>query len=424
MIENSVEKPIRILVISSMLAYPLDNGGAVRLYNIYSRLRKKHHITWVSPIWPGREQYSRDTERYSHEFFPLPGGDDHYPFPDRGFKKLFFHLVCRIHWERLFRYFYGYAQAPNMYWLPKTSERSAFVSDLISKNQFDVIVTEFEGNAELLPSCPIPPAVLSVHNIQSQLFIRSRTIIPGNWEDRLFYLPELLKIISYEKKNYRRYQLAITVSENDRKYLRKRCKNLPVAVIPNGVDLSVFNTTNLLDEKPNALAYFGTFQTTQNIDAILYFCKEILPLIRAKIPGVEIIVIGRNPPEELSQYSGIKLMGFVDNLAATLAQASAVIVPLRMGGGTRLKIIEALGMSKAIISTSIGCEGIQVTHEKDILIADTPKKFSEYAINLLENPPLRHAISRRGRELAEKLYNWDVLVEKYDRLLHDLVKEK
>jgi len=258
-------------------------------------LAAKHRITWVSPIWPGTEQYVSESERFCKRVVPL-SLNDQIPFPESGWQHLLLRSVAPLHWERLFVYCFGYVSAPGLYWLPASPDRLAQVSAIAASSQFDLVVCEFEGNAEVVPAGNSIPQVVVLHNTQSILFKRIREMYPTTWEDRLFYWPERWKIARYEKRVYSKYDLGITTSVQDRQLLRERCPHLPSELIPNGVDAKEFRP----DWSPNttkSLMFFGHYGYPPNSDGILYFCRTILPLIRERANDVEIWVVGHQPPK-------------------------------------------------------------------------------------------------------------------------------
>jgi polysaccharide biosynthesis protein PslH len=410
---------MNILVISSQLPYPFDNGALARLYNIYSRLGQEHQITWLCPIWDGTEANIRGAEKFVQRVVPLPRGEQR-PLPTRGWKYLLLRLVAPFHWARLFVFCFGYVEAPGLYWMIPSPERLEAVKKLVGENKFDLIMCEFEGNAELVgKSVKIPKAIMT-HNVQSGLFTRIRKMYGMGWEDRLFYLPELLKVIWYERMYSSRFQLGITVSREDQKVLQHHSPGLRVEMIPNGVDLDFYRPTDTVVQ-PKTLVYIGNYSYPPNADAALYYCESILPLIRSEVPDIHTVFVGMKPPEALKTFPGVETTGFVQDIRPFVAQAGCVIVPLRVGGGTRLKILDSLAMGKAIVSTSLGAEGIDLTHGKDILLADRPDDFARCVTRLVNQPDFGRQLGENGRNLVERKYSWDVLVDQLTEYLQEII---
>ncbi len=401
---------MNILVISAMLPYPVDNGGANRLYNLYTRIAKKHTLTWVCPVWKGQEGNVWGVEAFSDRVVQLPRSDER-PLPERGWGGLLKKVVAHLHWERLFVYCFGYVDAPGLYWLPATPERMETVERVLSEKPYDLVVTEFEGNAELVQAVKDIPCVLATHNVASSIFKRIRSTHPGDWEDRLFAGLELQKIIRYEQQNYAAYQGAVAVSEEDRRVLQERCPGLPVEIIPNGVDIEYYRPSKTPVDA-HSMVYIGNYSYPPNADAMLYFCREIFPLIRARVADARMILLGANPPAELAGLPGVELPGFVEDIRPIVQQAGMLVVPLRLGGGTRLKILDGMALGKAIVATGVGAEGLDVRPGEDLLIADQPDAFAAAVLRLMEDAELRERLGRNGRKVVERDYDWNVLADR------------
>ncbi len=419
--ENAPPRSLKILAVSSLLPYPPDNGGITRLYNLYLRLAQHHQVTWVSPVYPGTEEYVPQVETFCRRLVPLPLSDQ-IPFPSQGVRRLWFRVVARLKWERLFVYNYGYVQAPGLYWLPASPERLATIRALVESEPFDVIVSEFEGTAEMTSWIRGIPKVIVLHNTLSTLFERARQTGPTTWEDKLFYGAELHKIRRYERKNYAAFDLGITCSQHDRELLRRRCPDLPGEIIPNGVDAQRFTPQEFTGQN-NRLMYFGHYGYPPNADAVLYFGREILPLIRQRRPDVRTWAVGHMPPAEFHAIDGLDVVGSVPDVRPYLAQADVIVVPLRAGSGTRLKILEAMAMGKAVVSTTLGAEGLDVTNGKDILLADRPEDFTDCALRLLEQPELRRSLGEHARRLVEREYDWGPIASRLEQALQNVVAQ-
>jgi polysaccharide biosynthesis protein PslH len=413
---------MKVLAVASQLPYPLVGGGEVRLYNLYSRLARQHEITWICPIWPGNEEYVHEAERLFQRVIKLPSLWKPDP-PTQGMRRLMHSAVAHTHWERLYLTCYGYVRAPGVYWLPRSPERLQVIEDMLASEPFDLLAVENMAAAELLPPKSGIPSVLTLFDMQSTLFKRARIIYATTLEDRLFYWPELAKIVRYERHTYERYDLAITMSEIDRKRLQRRCPALPAEVIPNGVDISYFMPQPEVDDG-RTLVYIGHYAYPPNADAVRYFVRTIWPLVRAHVPDAQFVAVGTQPPADLAEHPGVKVTGVVPDIRPYLARATVVVAPLRVGGGTRIKIIEALATGKAVVSTTIGAEGLDIVGDRDLLLADEPETFAAAVIRLLTNPQLRANLGRNGRLLAEQRYNWDSLAQKQDQIFRDLVNRR
>ncbi|GAG17703.1 unnamed protein product, partial [marine sediment metagenome] len=230
-----------------------------------------------------------------------------------------------------------------------------------------------------------------------------------------------------EKKMCRKFDRCLTVSENDKAELMQVCdEKASFSVIPNGVDVEYYTPRFSQEGYCTDLIHHGTMSGYMNVDGIIYFYEKIFPRIRREIPDVKLTIAGANPDKKLLNLANIDknvvVTGAVDDMRPYVAGSKVVIVPLRIGGGTRLKIPEAMAMGKSVISTSVGCEGLEVTPDKDIIIADDPKEFANHTVELLKDEGLRLKIGLNGRKLAETRYDWKMIVEELYSVHQEVVK--
>jgi polysaccharide biosynthesis protein PslH len=263
------------------------------------------------------------------------------------------------------------------------------------------------------------PSVLTHHNIESMLMER-RASVERRPLARQYLQRETSKLRSYEARMSPQYDVNIVVSPDDGQTLAARVPGVRTAVVPNGVNVEYF-TPDPTQETP-ALIYTGGMNMFANRDAVTYFLDEIWPLIRKRVPDTRFFAVGQDPPKELKAYAerdpNVVVTGFVDDIRPYVRKAAVYVVPLRVGGGTRLKVLDAMAMGKAIVSTSIGCEGIAVKPGEHLMTADSPETFAQATVTLLGDRARRHALGRAARDLVERRYAWSVvgdqLLEAYD----------
>ncbi len=263
------------------------------------------------------------------------------------------------------------------------------------------------------------PSVLTHHNIESMLMER-RASVERRPLARQYLQRETTKLRSYEARMSPQYDVNIVVSPDDGQTLAARVPGVRTAVVPNGVNVEYF-TPDPTQETP-ALIYTGGMNMFANRDAVTYFLDEIWPLIRKRVPDTRFFAVGQDPPKELKAYAerdpNVVVTGFVDDIRPYVRKAAVYVVPLRVGGGTRLKVLDAMAMGKAIVSTSIGCEGIAVKPGEHLMTADSPETFAQATVTLLGDRARRHALGRAARDLVERRYAWSVvgdqLLEAYD----------
>lgn len=254
------------------------------------------------------------------------------------------------------------------------------------------------------------PAVLTHHNIESMLMER-RAQVETRVFARKFLKREAAKLGEAERLASPRFDLNIVMSPNDERALASRAPGVRTSVVPNGVDTEYFTPDT--DKETPALIYGGGMNMFANRDAVMYFLAEIWPTVRAQRPDVRFFAVGQDPPKELVALAErdpqVVVTGYVSDIREFIGQAAVYVVPLRVGGGTRLKVLDAMAMGKAVVSTSIGCEGIDVRHNDHLVIADTPGTFTEATLALLADRGRRLTLGRAARELVERRYAWSVV---------------
>jgi sugar transferase (PEP-CTERM/EpsH1 system associated) len=299
------------------------------------------------------------------------------------------------------------------------------VHELTSQDSYDIIQIEFPFLAPYLQAVhPRSRAkrVLSMHNIESIRFGRELKCpsSKGRWLvlqwDRLFFE-------SWEKRAIEQFDGITAVSDVEKEWIQQHAPAARVELVPNGVDTKYFYPTSTWKASPS-LVFTGLMDHPPNVDAVIWFCDEILPALRRKLPHIRFKIVGIRPhPKvlELGKREGVEVTGEVADIRPYLAGSLALVVPLRSGGGTRLKILQAMAMERPVISTTLGAEGLEVTPEVNILIADTPDEFVNHILPLLASPGAAKRLGKAGRQLAVEKYDWPLclrgLESLYDRLL-------
>ena len=202
--------------------------------------------------------------------------------------------------------------------------------------------------------------------------------------------------------------------------LRQMAPNTDVHVVPNGVDVQHF-TPREVKRARETLLFFGTLSYGPNLDAVLWFCNQMWPRIRKARPEVKLEVVGLDPPSQVQQLEnlpGVQITGFVPDIRPKLWSATATVVPLRLGGGTRLKILEALAAGCPVVSTSVGAEGLSLVDGEHLLLANTPEAFALRVVELLASPDLRENLVDSGRRIARREYDWAMIARRLQSVLH------
>lgn len=279
---------------------------------------------------------------------------------------------------------------------------------LLLQNNYDTVIFE----SIFMTGYHVPdelPVVIDQHNIEHELLERTykhETSPLRKW----FNWREAHKIKPLELERCRQVRSVLVTSEREYLLLKKLAPQCHAEVVPNGVDIEMFRKDEAQQEVADRVIFTGTMNYYPNIQAVLFFARECWPRIRAQIPTATWQIVGKSPPPEVEQLAtlpGVTVTGAVPDIRPYLSSASVAIAPLFIGSGTRLKILEALAMQKAVVSTSLGCEGLAVESEKQLCIANQPEQFSQAVIDLLLSPAKRASLGQAGRTLVESRYSWE-----------------
>lgn len=371
---------------------PLDTGGKIRSYHILRELSSNHELTVA--LFYAAEKEKTHPELQSQ--FPR--------------------MICwavkaadRQSWAGRWAYAKGFfSTQPHSVARFCRPEMLHELRHLVNKEKFDLIVCDFVLAAPVIPWDAAAPKILFTHNVEATIWRRHFEVTRNPvWKG--VWWREYRTTLRMERKYARLADHVLTVSEADRRYFCKLSMPDKVTAIPTGVDVMYFQPCSGAEEA-NTLVFTGSMDWQPNEDGILFFYRKILPLIRQSVPDVVLWVVGRNPSpavQKLSQEdSAVRVTGRVDDIRPYIATASVYIVPLRVGSGTRLKIFEAMAMAKPIVSTTIGAEGLPVSHGKDVFLEDEPSHFAERVVTLLQDKRLREQLGSSARKLVEEHYSW------------------
>ena len=292
------------------------------------------------------------------------------------------------------------------------------VSELVGRNEADVIVADFLTGVPNVPLDAGVPVVFFAHNVEHQIWRRLAEVEPRSWRRRLLEI-EWRKMRREEQWACEHTALTVAVSRDDRDRLAADAPTATVVDVPTGVDVEYFNPS-ATPQVPGRLVFSGSMDWYPNEDAILHFVAETLPLVRRERPDVTLTVVGRRPSRKLRtavEQAGVIVTGTVDDVRPYLAEAELYVVPLRVGGGTRLKIFEALAAGKAVLSTRIGAEGLDVEDGRHLALADGPEAFSRAVISLLADPGRRRALAEAGRDMVQARFSWARVTKVFDQYL-------
>jgi glycosyltransferase involved in cell wall biosynthesis len=262
--------------------------------------------------------------------------------------------------------------------------------------------------------------LIDEHNIDFEVYDRMRESERSRVR-RGFYRWEQMRFRRFEPRAWRAAAGVALTSEREVEIVARHAPGTPTAFVPNGVDVDYFAPQDL-EPEPHTIVFNGVLDYRPNIDAVAWLVEEILPRVRAREPNARVQIVGRNAGPEVERLRGpaVELTGAVPDVRPYLQRAGVVSVPIRMGSGTRFKVVEGLAMARPMVSTTIGCEGIDVRHDEHLLIGDTAESFAAGILRLFDEAEVGDALGRRGRELIERRYSWehagDRLLSLYDTI--------
>jgi glycosyltransferase involved in cell wall biosynthesis len=393
--------PVRILWVKANKLLPVRSGGDIRSYHTARYLALRHELSFFS-------YYDGDAdpayERLLSDEFP---GACYLPTGRRESKS------ARI-LDYLKRWPSGVPFAVSRFQVDRVQ---GTLRSWYEERRFDLAVCDFLDAAVNFPAALTLPSVLFQHNVESEIW-RRHSETETNPAKRLIYDVEFKRMLAYEQAAVKRFHHVVAVSEHDRRLMSAWVDPSRVAVIPTGVDLRQYQP-DCSDRRVAPLVMFvGAMDWEPNIDAVEFFCKEVWPSVLTQTPEAKFRIVGRNPDRRVQRLAGssIEVTGQVPAVIDHLREAAVVVVPLRIGGGTRLKIYEAMAAGKAVVSTSVGAEGLDVHHGRDIILADTPKALAESILIFLDDNGVRRQYERAATELAKR-YDWPEVTARFEEIL-------
>jgi len=395
---------MRIVFLSQRFLLPMDTGGKIRSGKILEQIAQKHHVTLISNVeFPRDEAYLNQIKNICTTFIGVP------------WKEVQKYSVK--FWLRLF------FQMFSIYPVNALNDFSRSLRQAVERESnsgvYDIAICDFVQSSLLFKGITGIPTILFQHNVESVIAERHLKRAE-NFFAKLFWWLQWKKMFLLEKKACRSFDTVISVSENDSETFRILYGLSNVEAIPTGVDtVYYYPLRDSATEKLN-LVFCGSMDWLPNEDAMVYFIKQIMPRISKKIGGATLTIVGRNPSSTLQtlaeKQSNIILTGWVEDIRPYIWQAALVVVPIRIGGGTRMKIYEAMAMGKTVISTSVGAEGLPIKNGKNIIIEDDPTIFADKIVYLLRHQREWEMIGFAASAFVRKHFSWQKIADKFTNI--------
>ncbi|MBA2620619.1 MAG: glycosyltransferase [Acidobacteria bacterium] len=401
---------MRILWLKTELLHPIDKGGKIRTYQMLKELKKNHHITYLTLDDGSAEDNALEkSAEYAHETIVIP-----HRTAAKFSAKFYFELARNTTSE-----------------LPYFMKKyvSAAMGDAIEKQakreNFDVVICDFLVPAVNMPQQVEIPTVLFQHNVEAMIW-RRHFEVQKNSVKKLYLKNQWRKSFDYERETCRKFDFVVAVSSEDAEMMRNDYGIENVADVPTGVDTEFFKRDDAIEKDEFNLVFTGSMDWLPNEDAIDWFAREIYPLVKEKIPQVSLTVVGRNPFPSLVEMGrkdpSIVVTGRVADVRPFMNKASVYVVPLRIGGGTRLKIYEAMAMRLPVVSTSVGAEGLPVEDGKEILLRDTPREFAEAVVEQLTDKIRAEKIGAQAEKTVRENFGWKTVADVFAEICENTIE--
>jgi len=408
---------MRILVVDEEIPYPLNSGKRLRTFNLLKPLAARHEIHFLCRQHQGME------ENYPLESLERIGihpiiVDD--PIRKKSGGKFYFALFVNI-----------FSRLPYSVTSHCSSRMIKKIQQLENSLEFDLIHCEWTPYAiNILDMFKRKPTLVDAHNVEALIWHRNFKI-EGNLLKKAYIYLQWKKMEKFERDIFPKFSRCVAVSEQDASMISDMTMHAKVDVVSNGVDVEYFRQQSCTAKsvaKAQDLIFTGSLDWRPNVDGIGYFLDKIFPLFQQQYPESRFFIVGRNPlsslKEKVAKFENVILTGTVDDVRPYMCKESVYVVPLRVGGGSRLKILEAFSMEMAVVSTSIGAEGLNVTDMHDIRLADSSVAFFTAIKETIESPTEAKQMGLRGRELVCNSYQWDILASRLEKSWSDAVGER
>ncbi len=387
----------------------MNRGGKIRTYNVLKELYKRDEVTYLGfdALIPGEEPLKRVSE-YCQRAVAVTHRES-----GRSEFKFFAELAGNV-----------FSSLPYSVAKLRSSEIESKCSAELSNGNVDYLVVDFVHAAVNMPQSIQAPSVLFQHNVEAVIW-RRLFEQQTNPLMRKYYELQWRRMFNFERDACRRFDTVIAVSDTDAEKMRADYGLQHVVAIPTAVDTDYFRPDPKLPRAANTLVFTGSLDWTPNIDGLKWFVDLVMPIVARAVPNVKLSVVGRNPRPDLvagiKGRPGVKLVGRVPDVRPHVQGAIASVVPLLVGGGTRMKIYESLALDTPVVSTTIGAEGLPLENDKHILIGDSPEAFAQATIRALTDNGLCVALGKQGGDFVREKFSAAAVAREFAAICHETV---
>jgi glycosyltransferase involved in cell wall biosynthesis len=409
---------MKILWLSHLVPYPPKGGVLQRSYNLLREISKYHEVdllafnqkkllgSFYNSIEEGTHAAYQELGIFCNQisFFDIQSEEKNYGNYLLAIKSL-------------------YGDPYNINWL-KSDKFSRQIDKYLESSNYDFVhfdtislIPYFKNIRDNIPT------ILDHHNIESHMLLR-RSHKEKNLIKKLYFWQEAMRLRKYEEEFCPRFSINITCSDLDSQRLNQIAPKAQVLTVPNGVDTEYFKSSGA-ERDSNKIVFVGSMNWYPNIDAILFFAQHVWKGLKKKCPALECHIVGANPPQKICYLSNslpdFFVHGFVEDVRPFIDSAAVYFCPIRDGGGTKLKILDAMSMGAAIVAHPIACEGIDVTHGKNVLLAESPDDYIHHISVLLADQDMRMHLGLSARATVEDLYDYGLIGKKFSDSLQAMV---
>lgn len=381
---------MRILLLTPRLPFPPHRGDKLKIYNLIKRLARTHSIHLICFVQSKRElEHTSDLE----------------PYCDR------IDTVLLQPWQSFLQCIKSiFSTTPFQVSYFKSDKMQSLVEGLLKTGEYDIVHTHLIRMAQYVADSELPRKMLDLTDAIS-LYLERFLSEENNLLRRIFIKIELKRILKYSKI-LEQFHTCFVCSEPDRTELNRLVPSAHVKILPNGIDLNYFSLNGDTEYDPYCIVFTGNLTYFPNIDGVLFFMREIFPLIKKELPLAKFFIVGQSPPAKIKAVAreGVVVTGFVEDIRRFYLRSAVTVSPIRFGAGTLNKVLEPLALGVPVVATSVGIEGMDLVPGKDILIADDPASFSECVISILRNRKFRAKLAGQAKSTVRMKYDWDTIV--------------
>jgi glycosyltransferase involved in cell wall biosynthesis len=392
---------MKILFLSRWFPYPTNNGSKLRIYNLLRGLSKHHDVTLLSfADQPDVSPEAPEVRSLCSEVQVIPWREFN---PNSARAKFgFLHMKPRSIIDTF------------------SSEMAQAITDTLNKQKYDVVIASQLQMAAYYPYFQNIPAVFEEIEIG---LIHGQTNASADKVQRLRHAFTWFKLRIYLSQLLKSFQAVTVVSEPEQKLIAETFSHVKnIQVVPNCMNIDDYKDIHV-ETKPNTLIFAGSFRYHANYEAMVWFIRDVFPLILEQVPDVQLIITGDHADLPLPSNRNVTLAGYVDDIKGLIASSTVALAPLWSGGGTRLKILEAMAIGTPVVATTKGAEGLDAQIGEHLFVADTPDEFTKYVIKLLSDQGLRQTMANNARRLVREKYDWAGVLPGLTNLLMRIIKK-